>query len=648
MIAGSEIQIEVKAGSLRIYRPPNGILIVPASAKVIEVQLLPEGSKLFLEPAAIEALLERASKPAPAKEGRMPGQSAERDAGPAAFLRQYAMDKGLSLEDVEREVKAWGDQVRANRVRASVRQQALAEFQARHFPQAVALFKESAGTEESALDRIELDRQEADREEQATLRRFLDDMIRAAESLSQSDNREEAAQLLQRAAARVHRERYAEWWAEMQHRVGYALHELAYSRIPARKDAIQAMQMAAAAFRNALQVYTEQSFPTKWAWNQNLLGTACVVLGESRDAQGDGNLSNGIAAFNSSLRVFTRESEPAFWSSTQVYLGNAYQIRAFHQRGAEAVESLRTAVTHYQNAVQVRVPERAAAHQFMLGLANWTLSSRLRGSEAIESLRAAVAAYRSALQEQTPESQPSAWASYQEHLGDACERLGVRLSGNEAAEYLRAAAAAFQSALQVYTKEFDRRKWAGIQNKLGRVYTAQEKWDDAAQALENLLALSPDSPRARAAAAAVYQDRLFRFDRAYELNAKWEHTSEGELNFIETNLTTARFKSCAEQAAAPRAEISDKSEHVLLTAYLFACLWADQDAGKAMDAGRRLAGELPGLEKRNWRFRGVRHFVSQHPAFAAKAPEWDRLFEALEKGDQAVARATLAALGVPE
>jgi len=40
--AGFEVQIEVKAGKLRIYLPRNGMLTVPApGARPVEVQLLP-------------------------------------------------------------------------------------------------------------------------------------------------------------------------------------------------------------------------------------------------------------------------------------------------------------------------------------------------------------------------------------------------------------------------------------------------------------------------------------------------------------------------------------------------------------------------------------------------------------------------------
>ena len=180
-VPGSEVQIAVEAGSLRVYLPRNGILTVPVrDAKPVEVQLLPAGSKLFLEPAAIEALLAQASKPAPNPERKAVEHFTEREPQLGQFLRRWAADYGLSLEAVERQVKAWGDQVRANREQASVRQQALAEFQAQHFDRAAALFEESANAEGAEFDRIEAERKERERVGTTVWRRFLDDELRAA------------------------------------------------------------------------------------------------------------------------------------------------------------------------------------------------------------------------------------------------------------------------------------------------------------------------------------------------------------------------------------------------------------------------------------------------------------------------------------
>ncbi len=502
MVPGSEVQIEVEAGNLRVYLPRNGMLTVPApGAKLVEVQLLPAGSKLFLEPAAIEALLTEISKPPLNPERTDSGRSAKREPRVQRFLRQWAADYGFSLEDVEREVKAWGDQIRGKREDASVRQRGLAEFQAQHFDRAAALFQESASAEATVLDRIDAERKERERAERPVLQGFLDDNIRAAEALTQSLKYEEAARVLLGAANRVSRERYALWWAEMQVRWGLAL----------------------------------------------------LDMGASGEA-----------------------------------------------------------------------------------------------TQSIASLRAAVTACENALQVYTRESDPQAWAATQNALGLAHQSLGERLSGTEGLESMHASVTAYQNALQVYTKGSLPQDWAMTQDNLARAYFSQEKWEEAAQATENMLTLYPTSIEALARAEGIYQNELFRFDRAFELNAKRVELGFGGLDFIEKHLTTARFEGCATRAAALRSEISEKDQRLVLTALRFACLAADQKTEDARAAGHQLVKDISGLEKMHWTFRGVKHFVSQHPAFAVKAAEWVRLFEALEQGDQGKAGASLAALGVLE
>ena len=114
----------------------------------------------------------------------------------------------------------WGDEnpwivvtigVPTNREKASVRQRALAEFQSQHFEEAAALFEVAASAEAAALEQIERERKVSERDERVLLRQFLDDKIRAAQALTQALKFAQAAQVLEAAAKRVDRQRYAEW-----------------------------------------------------------------------------------------------------------------------------------------------------------------------------------------------------------------------------------------------------------------------------------------------------------------------------------------------------------------------------------------------------------------------------------------------------
>jgi tetratricopeptide (TPR) repeat protein len=234
----------------------------------------------------------------------------------------------------------------------------------------------------------------------------------------------------------------------------------------------------------------------------------------------------------------------------------------------------------------------------------------------VENLRAAVVAYQNALQINTKETLTQAWAASQLGLGNAYRCLGERLNGTEGVEGLRAAVIAYQNALQVRTKESLPQDWAATQLGLAKAYVSQKKWEEAAQALENVLTLHPTFIEALKSAQWIYQERLFRFDRAFELNAKQVELGDGELPFIEKHLTTAHFEGCAARATALRAQFSEKNERLVLTALRFACLAADQKTEDARAAGRQLVKDISGLEKVGWTFTGVEHFVSQQPAFA--------------------------------
>ena len=492
MVPGSEVQIEVEAGNLRVYLPRNGMLTVPApGAKLVEVQLLPAGSKLFLEPAAIEALLTEISKPPLNPERTDSGRSAKREPRVQRFLRQWAADYGFSLEDVEREVKAWGDQIRGKREDASVRQRGLAEFQAQHFDRAAALFQESASAEATVLDRIDAERKERERAERPVLQGFLDDNIRAAEALTQSLKYEEAARVLLGAANRVSRERYALWWAEMQVRWGLALLDMGASG--EATQSIASLRAAVTACENALQVYTRESDPQAWAATQNALGLAHQSLGERLSGtEGLESMLASVTAYQNALQVYTKESDPQGWAVTQDGLGTTYLSLGERQSGTEGVESMHASVTAYQNALQVFTkesdPRGWAVTQDGLGGAYLSVGERQNGTEGAESLHASVIAYQNALRVFTKESFPRAWATTQNDLGLAYQRLGERQSGSEWAESLLAAFTAFQNALRVFTRESLPQDWARTQNNLGDTYLSYGERQSGTGGVESLLA----------------------------------------------------------------------------------------------------------------------------------------------------------------
>lgn len=186
------------------------------------------------------------------------------------------------------------------------------------------------------------------------------------------------------------------------------------------------------------------------------------------------------------------------------------------------------------------------------------------------------------------------------------------------------------------------------QYALAQSLEQQKKYAEAADAAEAALRLDPNSIDIMDFAESIYHDKLFRFDRAYELNARRVEMGFGGRDFVEKQLTTGRFEECAAMATAVREGATEKTTRIIVSSIGFACLTAEQKPEAAHAAGHRLRKEVQDLGYFNWSFAGTKHFVSTNPAFAGKASQWVSLFEALEHSDEKKVLAALTALGVPE
>ena len=226
---------------------------------------------------------------------------------------------------------------------------------------------------------------------------------------------------------------------------------------------------------------------------------------------------------------------------------------------------------------------------------------------------------------------------------ESADGESVELDRIEQAEKtLRAANTACEDALKVFTKDSFPDDWAGVQSTMAQVFAAQERWAEAAAAEENVLTVHPESMKDLELAESIYHEHLFRFDRAFELNARRVEHGDGELDFVEKHLTTARFEACASRAEVLESKTSDKNMRTILIALRFACLAAGGKKDGARAAAAQLRESMTGLEKGNWDFGGTKYFVSRHAAFAGKSQAWVGLFDALEQGDEAKARTALS------
>jgi tetratricopeptide (TPR) repeat protein len=157
---------------------------------------------------------------------------------------------------------------------------------------------------------------------------------------------------------------------------------------------------------------------------QNNLGIALEMLGERESSTT--HLEEAVDAYRAALQEYTRERVPLKWAMTQNNLGIALKELGTRESGTallgQAIDAYRMALHEY---TRERVPLDWAMTQNNLGLALEALGTRESGTAHLEQ---AIDAYRTALQEDTRERVPLDWAMTQNNLGIASRELAARRS----------------------------------------------------------------------------------------------------------------------------------------------------------------------------------------------------------------------------
>ena len=106
------------------------------------------------------------------------------------------------------------------------------------------------------------------------------------------------------------------------------------------------IELAISHYNRALEVYTREAFPEKWALTQNNLGNAFNnrIRGDRAE-----NIEQAISHYNQALEVYTRDTFPEKWATTQNNLATAYSDQI---RGDQA-ENIEQAISHYNQALEV-------------------------------------------------------------------------------------------------------------------------------------------------------------------------------------------------------------------------------------------------------------------------------------------------------
>jgi len=238
-------------------------------------------------------------------------------------------------------------------------------------------------------------------------------------------------------------------------------------------------------------------------------------------------------------------------------------------------------------------------------------------------LAEAVTAYRNALQVYTRDELPQQWAMTQNNLGAALSDQGTRTSGERGQALLAEAVNAFNLALEIRTYETLPPQWAQTKYNLGQAYYLLKKWQKAADCYTDCLKVYPDELEIIYDLSLIYHDRLFDFEKAYELNTRLiENPGLKELStsmsYLEKKFTTGRFEDMEKQISQLHLKINRGDEYyTILMVFDIAC-------GLVRNNKTQISGKLaelisyienqPAEFNLGWTFDGTKHFIdtSQH------------------------------------
>ena len=173
------------------------------------------------------------------------------------------------------------------------------------------------------------------------------------------------------------------------------------------------------------------------------------------------------------------------------------------------------------------------------------------------------------------------------------------------------------------------------QEYLALALSVQGDWNGVVEDVEHALEIHPDDVGLLETAEGAYQEHLFSFSRAFELNkhrAELDGSVPVRMDFAEKHLTTARFRECVDRWNQFSVDELKGPFVVVRESLRFACEFGAGD-NAANRSARTLLRIAKDLQKPDRTFTGVSHFLSIHPTFARPRGSWVKLFERLEAGD---------------
>ena len=297
-----------------------------------------------------------------------------------------------------------------------------------------------------------------------------------------------------------------------------------------RESGTARLQAAVAAYRAALEEFTRDRVPLRWAMTQNNLGNALAKLGERES--GTARLEEAVVAYRAALHERTRKQVPLDWATTQNNLGNAFAELGKRESGTARLEE---AVVAYRAALLERtrnqVPLAWAATQTILAMRSQSSEggrmarrASKRRSRRIGPLwrNTRASGFRSNGRRRNTILAMRSWGSEGKRTGQSASRRrsrpigplwrntrasGFRFNGRRRKQSwqctrgarraggrdrrLEEAVAAYRAALEEFTHEQVPLEWAMTQNNLGNALLRLGEREDGTARLEEAVSAYP-------------------------------------------------------------------------------------------------------------------------------------------------------------
>jgi tetratricopeptide (TPR) repeat protein len=500
-----DLHIEITdAPNLVIFQPGEGILtdVHPT----LTIVLLPKGSPALLQPAQIEAMLNRLSRLSIQNQQLQVSLTKAEHQKPDfdQLLHNWASTNGLPYDQVDQQMRAWANDVLEHRQEASLSKQAEAELALRHFENAAKLFQGAALTSKLALHREQesylVGRREA-------LRSLFKESTQGADAFQLAHQYHQATQIMDDAVteAAAEHQHFPEdaalrhiWLRTVRYTslVRTQEGEKLLSQDPPSENAAPLFLKAIDDCKGVLAQTDKSAEPEQWASVQFVIGSAELYLGVHVPNYKDATefRSQAIASIRAALDASNKDKDPKTWATYVIYYAltsataNMTSYQDGHLPADQAVQSLSQCVDELRSVLVVRSraenPMEWGQAQMVIGNLLTLEAMIIPGQHATEFLAQAETSTRAATEVFTRADHPDEWSMAEKSLGSVLFARSINASGNQAHDLALQGAAAIQASLQASATRDDPLDWASAQHNLAILLSTKSNEFSGDQAID--------------------------------------------------------------------------------------------------------------------------------------------------------------------